>query len=132
MLTVNWQYHARTIRVVDGDGFEALIDHGGGVYTRQEIRLLDVDAAELRGVERPLGLIHQLWAEGWLVDTYGVELHKRGSRPEQWPLLIYSKERDKYKRWLSIVYKRVSVQCMNIDLLEYLGAQRRKDAGGQP
>ena len=43
-----WHYRAFVMRVANGDTLEVLVDQGFGSYSRQRIRLLGVDAPEMR------------------------------------------------------------------------------------
>jgi micrococcal nuclease len=48
-LNPNYTYKAKIINVVDGDTVDAVIDLGFHIKTTQRLRLLGVDAPELRG-----------------------------------------------------------------------------------
>ena len=45
-----YEYNATIINVVDGDTVDAVIDLGFKMTTTQRLRLLDIDAPEVRGV----------------------------------------------------------------------------------
>lgn len=50
-------YNAIVLDVYDGDTFTAEVDLGFDTFRRMKFRLLGVDTPELRGEERPQGLI---------------------------------------------------------------------------
>lgn len=52
-----YEYRAKIIRVYDGDTVTAVIDLGFNVSITENVRLSGLDAPEVRGEERPDGLI---------------------------------------------------------------------------
>ncbi len=53
-----WEYRAKVVSVYDGDTCRVDIDLGFGIWRRDEpLRLLGIDAPEVRGAERLAGLI---------------------------------------------------------------------------
>lgn len=56
MLSDNYYRKALVTRVIDGDTFDALVDLGFYVSIKQRFRILGIDAPEIKGVSRPLGL----------------------------------------------------------------------------
>lgn len=54
---VSEEYNAEVISVYDGDTVTCDIDLGFDVHTIQKVRLHGIDAPEIRGEERPEGLI---------------------------------------------------------------------------
>jgi micrococcal nuclease len=89
-----YQYKIKNIeRVIDGDTIVVDIDLGFGIVTSQIVRLLDIDAAEIR----TLNLVKKekgLKAKEWLKN----ELSKEG----EW--IIETKKDDKYGRILGTLY----------------------------
>ncbi len=60
-----YHYRAEVVSVYDGDTCTLDIDLGLGIWTRGEkVRLSRINAPEVRGVERPQGLL----ARDWLRD----------------------------------------------------------------
>ena len=51
-----YRYQAELIRVIDGDTIVARVDLGFHVFTEQILRLHGINAVELRGEHRQLGL----------------------------------------------------------------------------
>jgi micrococcal nuclease len=45
-------YKAKVMRVIDGDTVEVEVDHGMRLYSRQHLRLADIDAPEVYGVKK--------------------------------------------------------------------------------
>tara|TARA_B100000963_G_scaffold352165_1_gene364915 strand:- start:4209 stop:4535 length:327 start_codon:yes stop_codon:yes gene_type:complete len=52
-----YEYRAKVVKVYDGDTITALIDLGFGVTFKEKIRLYGINTPEIRGKERPDGLI---------------------------------------------------------------------------
>lgn len=52
-----YTYKAIVTNVVDGDTVDLTIDHGIHIKRAYRMRLLDLDTPELRGEERPRGLL---------------------------------------------------------------------------
>lgn len=52
-----YEYKAKVVKVYDGDTITALIDLGFGVTFKEKIRLYGINTPEIRGKERPDGLI---------------------------------------------------------------------------
>ena len=50
-----YEYKLSNIRVIDGDTIEATLDLGFKVYIRRTIRLVNVDAWEMRGPNKEKG-----------------------------------------------------------------------------
>jgi len=51
-----FRYNAKVNRVIDGDTFEMIVDHGFGIYSIKTVRLIGCDTPEIKGRERPAGL----------------------------------------------------------------------------
>lgn len=51
----------KILKVYDGDTITAEIDLGFGITITEKIRLLYINAPEVRGTERPQGLISRDW-----------------------------------------------------------------------
>ena len=56
-LTNMYEYRAKVIKVYDGDTITVLIDLGFGVTFKEKVRLYGINTPEIRGKERPDGLI---------------------------------------------------------------------------
>ncbi|MCB9758362.1 MAG: thermonuclease family protein [Alphaproteobacteria bacterium] len=52
-----YEYQAKVDRIIDGDTIDLLVDLGFYTSTLMRVRLRGVDAPEVRGVERPEGLL---------------------------------------------------------------------------
>lgn len=87
-----YEYKARVIKVYDGDTVTVDIDLGFGVWLKkQSIRLSGIDTPELRGDERPDGLIAKKTLSNWILNTD--------------VLLVTSKDsKGKYGRWLCEIF----------------------------
>lgn len=49
---MKWKFKAKTLRVVDGDTVDFMVDLGFSVYHRVRVRLAGVDTPEVFGVKR--------------------------------------------------------------------------------
>jgi len=63
-----YQYNACVKRIVDGDTFDAEVDLGFHNWTKQRFRLNGYPAAEVRGVEKNIGIIAKAKLEELLPD----------------------------------------------------------------
>ena len=50
-----YKYKAKVLRVVDGDTVQVELDHGCKIFSRQMLRLSDIDAPESRGASKAQG-----------------------------------------------------------------------------
>lgn len=94
-----YQYRAEITTVVDGDTFDAIVDLGFNIMMNRRFRLLGINAPESRTRdlnEKSAGIISKEALKN-LIEGKIVTLD--------------SKKKDKYGRWLAIVY----VDGMNIN-----------------
>ncbi len=89
-----YQYKLKKIcKVIDGDTIEVLIDLGFNIDLKKRVRLLNIDAAEMRTKdleEKEKGIIAKQWLE------------KELSKPGEW--IIKTTKDDKYGRILAELY----------------------------
>lgn len=86
-----YQYKATVQRIYDGDTIYVNIDLGFDTWLmRQPVRLLDIDAPELRGEERPFGII----SRDWLISQIPVGTEIK---------INTFQDKDKYGRYLAII-----------------------------
>lgn len=90
----------------DGDTFDAIVDLAWRNYGRRRIRLLGVNAPELREIGGPEA---RSKLHAWLTEA-----DVGGSA---WPLLLESTKPDAFGRWLATVW-RLDGRCLNDDLNE--------------
>lgn len=64
MIKPQYVYKARIDRVIDGDTFDATVDLGFQITTYQRLRLVNVDAPEMKGPEREEGLKVKEYVKG--------------------------------------------------------------------
>lgn len=102
-----WSYRARLARVVDGDTLIVEIDCGFSTYRRDRVRLLGVDAPEARGSSKPAGDAATYFVAAWLAAA------ERGD----WPLLIRTEKTDNFGRYLALVWRADTGECLNDALL---------------
>ncbi len=84
-----WQYQAVIERVVDGDTIDVRLDLGFDVWTRQRLRLLDIDTPETRGPTRLEGLDAMMATERLL--------------PNDTPVVVETEKDDAFGRYLARV-----------------------------
>lgn len=87
------RYKAKIISVYDGDTVTAEVDLGIQTKTIEKIRLYGIDAPEVRGSERPRGLISRDTLRSWVLNN-SVVLQT-----------IDDDDRGKYGRLLGVLYK---------------------------
>lgn len=85
----NYTRKGKVTYISDGDTFDADIDLGFHVYIRERFRINGIDAPELKGPERPMGLK----AKKFLEETI---LNKE--------IFVHSLRKDGFRRWLADVY----------------------------
>lgn len=81
-----FRHPARLHRVIDADTIDFEVDLGYHITKRIRVRLMSVDAPEIRGAERPIGLIAKQFVEDIL------------SKAEQ--LEVFTIKKGKYGRWI--------------------------------
>ena len=103
----NYTYRAEVVKVVDGDTIDVTIDLGFRIGAVQRLRLMDVNAWETRGFERPAGLAAKQYVEARLnlSDKIYVQTIKD--------------TKGKYGRLLAWVWTEIAgeVSCLNDDLV---------------
>ena len=65
-----YTYRAKVIKVYDGDTITVEVDLGFFVTLTEKIRLAYIDAPEIRGEERPGGLISKQWLVDKILDKW--------------------------------------------------------------
>jgi len=80
----------KVLRVVDGDTIYLEVDLGFDIKLDIKVRLLDLNAPEIRGEERDQGIIYKQALKA-LIDSSDT-------------LTVSTAERGKYGRWIGIVY----------------------------
>lgn len=83
-----WTYKAKVTRVVDGDTIDCEVDLGFNVVMRERFRLARINTPEIRGKERPQGLI----SKQWLIDL--LESHNN-------EITIKTGKAGKFGRWIA-------------------------------
>lgn len=93
--------HCTATRIVDGDTIVAVVDTGFDNTHTDKFRLQYIDAPEVTGATKALGLI----SEDWLADKiFGKKIK------------IVSTGKDKYGRWLAIIYlDGVNINQLSMD-----------------
>lgn len=103
-----YEYMAMVVSAYDGDTIRADIDLGFGIVMQnQSIRLLGIDTPEVRGEERPEGLIARDYVREQIL---GKEVM----------LKTYKDTKGKYGRWLADVYYRKDGVVVAADQLDSL------------
>ena len=86
-----YEYKARVIRVVDGDTIDCDVDLGFHMTARIRFRLANIDAPEVRGVEKVEGKA----ATKWLINRLD-ELDNE--------VIVQTGKTGKYGRWIGNFY----------------------------
>lgn len=83
-----YNYACRVLKAYDADTITVRIDLGFHISTEQRLRLARINAWEVRGVERPAGLIARDWLRSQILgQTVEITTEKTG----------------KYGRWIAEV-----------------------------
>src|SRR5215213_485757 len=113
----------RLIQIHDGDtlkvGFPVPRDDPDSIQARW-LRLLNVWAPEVVGVERDAGIAALVWAAGWLrmaIDEGGA-----------WPLRVRLTGARSFDRWIANVWRVSDGDCLNDSIVE-AGYATRTRAG---
>ena len=65
-----YEYRIRKIlKIYDGDTITVELDLGFGVYKKEKLRFAFLDAPEIKGEERPQGLISRDWLRAKINDA---------------------------------------------------------------
>ena len=107
-LEPNYIFHAEVDRIIDADTIIFDLELPFYLSAKMNCRLLDVDAPEVRGPEKSLGIRATEWVREWLGDVA-----PRGLR-------VRTKKQDKYGRWLADVYDAKHGVRLNDALREHI------------
>lgn len=115
-----YTYKAFVTKVYDGDTITVDIDLGFGVWLKnQTIRLLGINTPEIRGEERPDGLITRNVLSEWISNKE----------------VIISTEKDskgKYGRWLGEIYPSGQFMCNDLDGIESYNQRLLNEGYAEP
>ncbi len=108
-------YPCAVRRVVDGDTLDLIIDLGFGLTLKHRVRLLGVDTPEIRGPERPRGIVAAEFVGGWVYE-------KGENAIKEFPLIVgvrkIGRPEDKYGRYLGYIVNPLSGESLNDRLIE--------------
>ncbi len=107
-----YHYFAVVKSVYDADTITVQVDLGFGVQIEQRLRLYGIDAWEVRGEERPIGLI----ARDWLRDEIG---------GERVVFVSFDDRKGKYGRFLALIYTEGQSLSINDRLVQLGHAEYR-------
>jgi micrococcal nuclease len=105
-------YKAELIRVVDGDTVELMIDLGFSNFTKQTMRLYGIDAPEMRTAAGKA-------AKTWLWEA----IQPLEAIYVQTIQLSTKAKRDKYGRFLAVLYKSEAGMEQDMDYADAEGIQ---------
>jgi micrococcal nuclease len=105
-------YKAELIRVVDGDTVELMIDQGFSNFTKQTMRLYGIDAPEMRTAAGKA-------AKTWLWEA----IQPLEAIYVQTIQLSTKAKRDKYGRFLAVLYKSEAGMEQDMDYADAEGIQ---------
>lgn len=113
LLKSYWRGYPVTVtRVVDADTLDVIIDLGLGVQKKERLRILDIDAPEVRGPEKEEGLRASAFVSAWVAAAG--------------QLWISTKGEGKYGRLLAHVYNEDGYELSEVLLNEGLVLPYRK------
>lgn len=95
------------LRVIDGDTLRLHVDLGWNVFSDHNVRLLRVNAPEMKGDTLAAGQAAKAWVVQWLTEHGSAAV---------WPYVIHSEKDDAFGRYLVELYDANDVN-LNDDLL---------------
>lgn len=82
--------------MIDGDTIRMVLDHGMRITSEQDIRLLGVDAPEVRGPEKEAGQKAKAFVVGWVGAN--------SADGEEWPFIVTTeKDKQSFARYVGSV-----------------------------
>lgn len=104
-----WVYRARLVRVIDGDTVDVYLDSGFHGYRTERLRLLGINAPEMRAPTYEAGMAATMWVRDWFSHS---------SFPNAlWPLLILTEKTDSFGRYLAEIWRVEDGACLNADIV---------------
>lgn len=96
-----YTYKCATLRVIDGDTVDVMVDLGMDIYHHARIRLAGIDTFEVRGEERELGLLAKEFLGSLLAEN-----------PDPLFLRTTKDRKGKYGRYIGSIYL-ADGRCVN-------------------
>jgi len=90
---VTYEYHAKLVRVIDGDTVVLDVDLGFHATMRETFRLYGVNCPEMHGATKEAGQAAKAFVEKWFA-----------SHPEFVTESFKGRTQDKYGRWLAVIH----------------------------
>jgi len=103
-----YEYNATVSKVYDGDTITVVIQLGFGVFKNERLRLKGIDAPEMRGEERPFGLVSRDKLRELILDQKII-------------VKTFKDKKGKYGRYIADIYIESPEQgifCVNDWLVE--------------
>jgi len=98
-----YHYRGTVVKVYDGDTVTVDIDVGFNItMKREKVRLFRINTPEIRGAEKPLGIISRDWLRGKILD-------------KEIMLVTVKDKKGKYGRWLADIW--IDGVCVNDELV---------------
>jgi micrococcal nuclease len=125
-----WEYRCRVVDVYDGDTLTLDVDLGFNVTNRVRVRLLDIDTPEIRGEERPEGLLAKQFVMEWIAKWEHSTSPLAPIGDDDWPFIVRTKKTGKYGRWLADIFAEHTI-IVGYDDIPYEASlvEALKDAG---
>ncbi|RLG24025.1 hypothetical protein DRN76_04585 [Methanosarcinales archaeon] len=109
-MEIGYRYRAKLGRVVDGDTMDVVIDLGFYVELRERVRLAGINTPEIYRVTKD----SEEYKKGMEAKEYVEKrLNENGNE-----LIIETKKRGKWRRWLATIYLNDSSKTLNEELVE--------------
>ncbi len=103
-------YKAKLERVVDGDTLDLVIDLGFYVQLRERVRLAGIDTPEIHGVPKS--------SEEYKKGLEAKEFVERRLSENENEMVIETRKRGKWRRWIAKIYLEDSEKTLNDELVE--------------
>ena len=99
-----YEYFAKVTKIVDADTVDLEVDLGFKTIVRQRFRLYGIDAYEVRGAEREMGLKAKAWVQSIM--------------PIGTPVRVETYKTDKYGRYLADIFLDGEEKSLSEELLD--------------
>lgn len=112
-----WRKGKKDEPILDGDTMYFEIDCGFNLATTQPVRLLGLNAYETKGEEKPRGELAELFVKEWFAKNFLTDRKYPFFLQTQKASIENDEKREKYGRYLGVVYNFDKTRCLNEALL---------------
>jgi endonuclease YncB( thermonuclease family) len=107
MPTHLWTFPGHLEKIVDGDTIDMMTDTGLNSYRMLRLRLMGINAPEVKGPTKAAGDAATFHAQEWLNALPDVK----------WPMLIQTYKADDWGRYIAVVWNVATGASLNMEML---------------